>query len=286
MANYLGSVSCVSQNKYVDHNYRHKVKKVSLIVTAFALAILLTVVFKTPSLVSFVPMSSQIRLSLILCGALTVGAVGIAEVAFYIYAVCSAKETVTIIDARDSGMKCDEIRKAIQNIVEKELKNDEGRTSVSSYIKEEYFKGSAVRPGSSSPETILLAKVDNKIVGFIITELGKRRIRADTGYIAHLAVDSTSKRLGVGTKLMLAAMRKTKELGKRYLTLEYIAESQGINEQRCLARKNFYDSFTTKFGIRMEESSVEVDRQLHVRPCYDLEDVDSNVSRELILFEK
>lgn len=187
---------------------------------------------------------------------------------------------LTIVDARDSGMEWQDVRTAVRTIANKELKDDEGWVPASNFIKEEYFKGIPIAPGASSPETILLAKVANDIVGFIISARREDKglflaIPADTGYVAYLAVDSTIKRSGVGTKLMLAAMCKTKELGKRYLTLEYIAVDLGVNKQRGRAKIGFYNSFTTKFGIPMEERNKWP--SLHVHPYYDLKDVDFGV---------
>lgn len=72
-------------------------------------------------------------------------------------------------------------------------------------------------------------------------------------------------------------MSKTKELGKRYLTREYIAEGLGVNKQRGHAKMGFYNSFTTKFGIPMGKKDSWVIRQLHVHPYYDLKDVDFGV---------
>ncbi len=125
---------------------------------------------------------------------------------------CLESKSITIIDAKDSGMKSDEVWWAIEDIAKKELKGSQGWVSASDYVKDEYFSGVSIVPGISSPEAIFLAKVDDKIAGFIIT--AKRKdgddsfysLPSDSGFVAYLAVDSKNVRSGVGTKLMLAAM--------------------------------------------------------------------------------
>lgn len=183
---------------------------------------------------------------------------------------------VKIVDAKDSGISCENIRQTIKTLTEKELKHDVGMFAPAIFIRNEYFEKSQMAPGAYTPETILLALFKKNVIGFIIT--AKRReskLTADTGDVAYLAVDSTRKRAGIGTLLMLAVMRKTKELGKRYLTLEYIAEGSHVTEERGKAKIEFYNSFSTKFGIPMEESQHWLCRsELHIHPLYDLKDVD------------
>jgi ribosomal protein S18 acetylase RimI-like enzyme len=197
---------------------------------------------------------------------------------------------IRIVDAKDAGMGRRHIESAIDAIAGKELQDDIGMISPWSYVKEEYFTGAPIKPGASSPELILLAMKKATVVGFIITRKSKElkegdffayaALPADTGYVAYLAVDSDCKRSGAGTKLMLAAMKKTKELGKRYLTLEYIAKGVGVDKTRGKTKEKFYNSFATRFGIPTEEKgNMVVDRQLHVRPHYDLQDVDFDALR-------
>ncbi len=188
---------------------------------------------------------------------------------------------ITIVDARDSGMEWSEVHDAVRIIANRELRReDEGWFSASDYIKEEYFNGTSIAPGHTSPETILVAKTGKEIIGFIITAKRKEDensvwpLPTDTGYVAYVAVDSKNKKSGVGTKLMLAAMNKTKQLGKRYLKLEYIAAGLGVDENRGKAKTGFYRSFSRKFGIPMnEKGNLFVGGQLHVFPYYDLQDV-------------
>ncbi len=196
-------------------------------------------------------------------------------------------ESITIVDAKDSGLEWLEVDRGISTIARKELKDDEGIFGASSYVQKNYFRDIPIEPGLRSPEFILIAQAANAIVGFIIT--GKRvtteadeddpySLSADTGYVAYLAVDSTIKRSGIGTKLMLAIMRKTKEMGKRYLTLEYIAKGAGVDQKRGEAKIEFYNSFTKRFGIPMNEKGNHwLSRQLHVCPFYDLQNVDFRV---------
>jgi hypothetical protein len=191
---------------------------------------------------------------------------------------------IRIVDAKDVGMSWEEVRNAIDTIARKELKGDEGMISPWSYVKEEYFIGGSIEPGPSSPESILLAVSNNTIVGFIITRKSEEEregeftyaaLPADTGYVAYLAVDSDCKRSGAGTKLMLAAMYKTKQIGKRYLTLEYVSEGLGVDKTRGRAKKEFYNSFAKRFSIpTQEKGNVVISRQWHIHPYYDLRDVD------------
>lgn len=199
-------------------------------------------------------------------------------------------KSCTIVDAKDSGMEYHDVLAAINTLAKKELKDDEGWISASNYVKKKYFNGIFIAPGLSSPETILLAKAGKEIIGFIITakreddEDSLSSFLSDTGYVAYLAVDSKVKRSGVGTKLMLAAMNQTKQLGKRYLTLEYIAKGLGVDENRGKAKIGFYKSFSSRFGIPMKEKgNVRVTRQLHVHPYYDLRDVDFSLIKKICL---
>lgn len=185
-------------------------------------------------------------------------------------------KSVTIVDAKDAGIKYEDVKTAIGTITSKELKEDEGDLAVTSYVDRNYFEGKPIAPGRGAPETILLAKASDKVVGFLITlkheQTEDSSILADACYVSYLAVDSTFKRYGIGTKLMLAAMRKTKELGKRYLTLEYI-----IDQERGQAKKKFYSSFKTRFGIPTEErNNIMLARKIHAYPYYDLQNVDVN----------
>lgn len=187
-------------------------------------------------------------------------------------------QSITIVDAKDSGKPYLDIWRSVWDL-EKELKEDKGIVEPTDYITKEYFNGSHIEPGLASPDTILLAKKDNDIVGFIITAKKEKTLLGplpeDTCYVAYLAVDAIVKDSGIGTKLMLNAMQKAKEQGKNYLILTYLDKGQGLTEARCLAKKQFYHSFTKKFQIPMEiKLKVYCSRQRNVVVSYDLRNID------------
>lgn len=102
--------------------------------------------------------------------------------------------------------------------------------------------------------------------------------------IVYLAVDSQSEKSGIGTKLMLAAMKKTKELGKRYLTLEYITvdnhiyagETREEIKQKINKRATFYENIAKKLGIPKGNyfDYIAIDGRVHEFCYYDLERFD------------
>lgn len=196
-------------------------------------------------------------------------------------------QSIIVIDAKNSGLNWQEVSTAIEAIADKELKDDEGWVRASAYVQEDYFSGASIDPGLSCPEAILLAKIGKEIIGFIITAKREENeddpwsLPSNTGYVAYLAVDSKFKRYGIGTKLMLAAMDKTKQIGKRYLTLEYIAEGKGVDIKRGKTKTRFYNSFSSRFGIPMKEKgNVMVSYKLHVHPYYDLQNVDFSLIKQ------
>lgn len=176
-------------------------------------------------------------------------------------------ENLIISNARDSGIGMRNVQMAISNISRAELVQDIGDNEPVSYVDKAYFNGT-----TSQAENIILALFGSRIVGFIITT----NQSANTSYVAYLAVDSTAKKCGIGTKLMLAAMESTQELGKRYLTLEYIKGGL-LNEERSLAKERFYNSFSQKFGIPMKEiGETLIHTESHIYPRYDLRNIDFN----------
>jgi predicted N-acetyltransferase YhbS len=193
-------------------------------------------------------------------------------------------DSVAIMDAREAGMNHEEVAAVVTAISEKELASDIGWVHPSQFVKEKYFIKETLKPSLSTPEFILLAKIEKRVVGFLITSR-KKLHRGDDDYqkklcsvdVAYLAVESSFKRLGIGTKLMLSAMAKAKALGKRYLTLEYIAGGLGVKEELGATKIAFYGRFTSRFGIPTERAHLTVCRVLHVFPYYDLEECDFNV---------
>lgn len=182
---------------------------------------------------------------------------------------------IEVIEAKNSGMQREEIENAIRAISSKELEDEIGWVTPSDYARD-YFNS------EKTPSLeILIAKdssIKSQIMGFIIltTKWGfnKKKNTQDLLFVAYLAVDSSKKRSGVGTKLMLSAMCKTKELGKRYLALEYIAFGNNVNEKRGNAKIEFYNSFTTRFKIPTTLKDWFLsNRQVHAVPYYDLKDL-------------
>lgn len=100
---------------------------------------------------------------------------------------------------------------------------------------------------SNLPESIFLAKIKNEVVGFLVTqkyeEFGDnpKYTEHNTSMVVGVAVDSSVKRSGVGTRLMLATMKKTKELGKDYLMVYYVSgRHQGIDKKKCAMKNQFF----------------------------------------------
>ncbi len=184
-------------------------------------------------------------------------------------------EHIVVVDAKNSGMQREDVESAIRALSSKELEDDIGWITPSDYARD-YFNS-----GKTPSLEILIAKdasIKSQIMGFIIltTKWGfnKKKNTQDLLFVAYLAVDSSKKRSGVGTKLMLSAMCKTKDLGKRYLALEYIAFGNNVNEERGNAKIEFYKSFTTRFKIPMILKDWFLsNRQVHAVSYYDLKDL-------------
>lgn len=176
------------------------------------------------------------------------------------------EENFYIIDAKDSGYPYRSVDLAISNLVKNELVEDVGETEPREYVTDYLVKQ------SEKVENIFLAIAGHKIVGFLI----KIHLEADTSYVTYLAVDSTIKKKGIGTQLMLTAMARTQELGKRYLTLEYI-EGGHLNPKRSEAKRAFYNSFSSRFKIQTSEKDNTVVQDIHhIHPYYDLKGIDFN----------
>lgn len=190
-------------------------------------------------------------------------------------------QDITIVDAKESGIKREDIRKIISNIASKELEGSKGVFNPECYVEDEYFEGPERSRLSLMPEAILLAKNANKFIGFIITSAKSQHHKTEcnvpdnTSFVSYIAVDSAAKRAGVGTKLMLAAMLKTKQLGNQYLAVEYIAVGLGVDKKIGETRIEFYNSFSKRFGIPKKVGQhILSSRKLHVFPYYDLKNFD------------
>ena len=93
-----------------------------------------------------------------------------------------------------------------------------------------------------NPETCLVAEVENKIVGVILSGHDGRR-----GYIYHTAVNDSERKQGLGTRLVNAAIEALKEQGINKIVLvafnknklgNSFWESQGFEERTDLVYRN------------------------------------------------
>ncbi|OOM78580.1 GNAT family N-acetyltransferase [Clostridium sp. BL-8] len=93
-----------------------------------------------------------------------------------------------------------------------------------------------------NPETCFVAEVENKIVGVILSGHDGRR-----GYIYHTAVSNTTRKQGIGTKLVNTAIEALKEQGINKVALVAFETnelgnsfwiSQGFEERNDLVYRN------------------------------------------------
>lgn len=199
-------------------------------------------------------------------------------------------QNITIIDAKDSGMEYEEIRQQICDISSRAFQGEPGNWP-EIYLKKEYFNGESLLAKGFCPETILLAKNNTKIIGFLITEKKQDSLfeyqskknkytTFNTTHVAYVATDPEFKGHHIGTKLMLSTMLKTQHISKQYLTLTYKIYPEEINptstqKQLSEARIKFYNSLTSKFGIPMKERHPYYEGgSEHISPYYNVENID------------
>lgn len=115
--------------------------------------------------------------------------------------------------------------------------------------------------------------------------------------IPWIAVDPKSHRSGIGTQLMHAAMKKTKEWGGRYLSLTYACYNPEKSEVENTKINAFYDSFRLKDSIPIIPLKMHQERYSKIywlTIAYDLvssKDAEvylnilTNKDKELTLFE-
>lgn len=93
-----------------------------------------------------------------------------------------------------------------------------------------------------NPETCFVAEIENKIIGVILSGHDGRR-----GYIYHTAVNNTSRKQRIGTKLVDTAIEKLKEQGINKVALVAFGtnelgnsfwEAQGFEERNDLVYRN------------------------------------------------
>lgn len=188
------------------------------------------------------------------------------------------KYTVRLINAADYPNQEEAIRE-VANIA-----SQTGLTGSERYLSKEY-------QGEKNYHTLLAVK-DNKIVGFLSGEIQNdvnirelKNTKADRFYVHRVAVNNDFRSEAnnrsqekVGTRLILQAMEKTKELGKAFLSLEYDPGTvrdkyyRGDYRKGCERRVSFYENFEKKFNIPAfyaddvfcgeEFDDVEVNRHL------------------------
>lgn len=167
----------------------------------------------------------------------------------------SISSSFRITDAKYCDLEPTAISSAIESIAAKELAREQGTFKASDYITRTYFMNDRANPGSA--EVILLARdIHDLIIGFIILEnpsVSRHLEGLNIAYVPYLAVDSSVKKQGIGTALMLGALSKAKELGYRYLNLEYVLRGDEVRDQ---AKSTFYNSFRHKFNIITTELSI------------------------------
>ncbi len=93
---------------------------------------------------------------------------------------------------------------------------------------------------------ILVAKLDNKIVGFI-----SMYHASGEGYICNIAVEKSHRKRGIGTALLSEAIRYSKRKNLEFLTLEVRESNIGavkfyekLEFAKIGIRKNFYSNPT------------------------------------------
>jgi ribosomal protein S18 acetylase RimI-like enzyme len=186
---------------------------------------------------------------------------------FRTYQVRSRLTTIPIriVEARDSHIGIDKVREIITMLARKELES----TFAGCLITEDYFSSHLEEGGV---EHVFLAMAQEKVLGYMImtkhideSPYGGKSY-AESGYVSYIVVNSMHKKIGVGTQLMLLAMRTTKQMGKHYLALEYEMDE---NIERSQARKKFYDSFTHKFKIPQKKERIRSMTE-HILVSYDL----------------
>lgn len=103
---------------------------------------------------------------------------------------------------------------------------------------EQNYKESLKNPNYN----ILVAKLDDKIVGFI-----SMYHAADEGYICNIAVEKNFRKCGIGTCLINEAVAHSKNKNLKFLTLEVRESNMGaikfyekLGFTKLGMRKNFY----------------------------------------------
>jgi GNAT superfamily N-acetyltransferase len=146
----------------------------------------------------------------------------------------------------------------------KNLEIIEGNTLHPNDLKTEI---SRIAPGTSliGIKTVLMAKIENKVVGFLMTRRHEKQLNESPTieYLDTIQVEEGWRKKGIGTSLMFQAMRKAKEQGKTHLHVMVAAEVRISPEERedCTQEEiddylkehetsyRFFEGFNIKHGI-------------------------------------
>lgn len=172
-----------------------------------------------------------------------------------------------IEEARNSGLAQARVQWAINTLTKQELSGEIGQIEPSRYVTREYFENTLPETsGIYDPfaKNILLAMQDQTVIGFLISKVQPDdKTKKHVYYVHYLAVNSRSKRGGVGTQLMLTAMNKAKTLGLR-LNLEFT---------HSVIKSDFYRSFTSRFAIPFDYEFNYICRTPYMGFSWDLNGV-------------
>lgn len=97
-------------------------------------------------------------------------------------------------------------------------------------------KGLADWVSHPGKDVMLVARVDGKLVGMIMTY-----VLREWSYCSVLYVDNAYRRMGIGEKLVEATVKKTKELGLD--TLELVVHSGNVSAQKFYEKLGFEKGF-------------------------------------------
>jgi len=177
---------------------------------------------------------------------------------------------LSIIDAKDLGLGVTQT--IVNRIFNISFSNDSLKQLVrtpDSFIRESYFSKNPIEAPRAGH--ILLAELNNEICGFIITNNYRASfLPPEIAEVSWLAVDPNVKRNGVGTALLIEAMRKAKEAGKTELTASYRAPGQLKDTDKDQESSYFYASFAKKYGIQKSKPLHHDMARGSCKICYDL----------------
>ncbi len=135
---------------------------------------------------------------------------------------------------------------SIQNFETTHLESD--IYELNSSIRWEWYNRIILRYFERMPDRSFIAIKNGKIIGYIILDLKPVAPERKVPYVPFMAVHLHEHHSGVGTLLMLEALKKTHEIGQSLLRLE------------CLpSRCSFYQSISNKAQAIIEGFSITYD---------------------------